>query len=113
MGLIKVIAYFACDECGRHMIAELEADYVSPTNQAIFDIAEDFLHGGRDDGSVGMGMTSVQDGKHLCIVCTKEADDDKAITVQDSPVSGVVQQLRVRQPSRSVLGKGATWTPTN
>ncbi len=72
MTLVKITAKFTCDECGGLMVAEIEPTRKVPAEWTAFDLAEDYLRCGCGPG---LAMTSVQEGRHLCVACTKKADE--------------------------------------
>jgi hypothetical protein len=81
MCLIEVRANFLCDGCGRPFNIRIEPPYVPPEGWSVFDVAEDAVRGSIDyvgpkneDGT--RGSSSVQDGRHLCGLCTFTADRD-------------------------------------
>lgn len=79
MSLIEVRAEFLCDGCGRPFSVRVEAPYVPPEGWSVFDVAQDAVRGSID--YVGpknpggfRGISSVQNDRHLCGLCTSGAD---------------------------------------
>lgn len=91
MSLYKIEAVFTCDGCGCQFKVELDAAQPARKGRTFFDIAVDEVRGGsctviaasKHLNWANVGMCSVQNDKHLCPKCTREAD--KAAEESDDP----------------------------
>lgn len=70
MTVTSIQALCHCDECGEPMTVDLDPAYKPPASWTLWDCAEDAVRG----GNAGAGITSVQDDKMLCPICTKAED---------------------------------------
>ena len=83
MTLVNAKAAFSCDGCGCEFQVELDTAYPFKKGRTIFDEAVDTVRGGICEVTAApkhlrwanVGMCSVQNDKHLCPRCTREADD--------------------------------------
>lgn len=78
MALEKITAKFACDECGKFFLVEMDPAGRVENYETLFDYAEDELRGGCgvaiEDGTYQ--LCSIQNDKYLCHDCTIKADDE-------------------------------------
>jgi hypothetical protein len=79
MALDEIRAAFTCDGCGVPFSVQVDPAGVPPAGWSAFDHAEDAVRGslgyeGPKTPEGFVGMSSVQDGRHLCGWCTNEAD---------------------------------------
>ena len=73
--IINIKAEFACDNCGTVFHVGLDPAYQAPATWTTFEVAEDAVRGGIDYEAEGHDfVSSVQDGKHLCGICTRKLD---------------------------------------
>jgi hypothetical protein len=78
MGLPFIKGGIECDGCGERFDVDLDAAYKPPASWSLWDVAEDAVRGGHVSGKCSLfdGLSSVQDGKMLCIPCTQKADEE-------------------------------------
>ncbi len=75
MGVQWIRSEIQCDDCGSRFQVEHDAAYRPPAGWALWDVSEDAVRGGYVHGlSIFDGSCSVQDGRMLCIPCTRAAD---------------------------------------
>lgn len=75
MAVLSISALIECDECAVHFASDMDAARTVPTGWSLWDAAVDTVRGGYVNGtSVFDGSCSVQDGRMLCIECTRKAD---------------------------------------
>lgn len=78
MGVYWIRAHIRCDECGAGFAVDLDAAHKPPAGWSLWDVAEDAVRGGQVFGkSIFDGSCSVQQGRMLCIPCTRAADAEE------------------------------------
>jgi hypothetical protein len=91
MSLNFIRAHFNCDECGTQFSVSMDPALKPPSAWSLFDCAVDAVRGTIDYEEHRnrdiLGLSSVQDDKHLCAACTSKADaedpDDDAEVSSD------------------------------
>lgn len=88
MSVLSISALIECDECGVHFATDMDAARTVPTGWSMWDAAVDTVRGGYVNGaSVFDGSCSVQDGRMLCIGCTRKADAEDDVEADDGGAS--------------------------
>lgn|GEM_PF-3839658 len=70
-----MVSTIECDECGNRFQVDHDLAYSPPSDWTLHDVSEDRVRHGYVNGkSIFDGSCSIQNGKTLCISCTKVAD---------------------------------------
>jgi hypothetical protein len=91
MSLNFLKAHFNCDGCGTQFSVGLDPALQPPSGWSLFDCAVDAVRGTVDYEEArnrdSIGLSSVQDDKHLCATCTAKADaesPDEDVGIDDT-----------------------------
>ena len=68
--LKSITAELECDECGKPFSIDIDPASNVPDGWTPFEVVEDAVLG----GGLACPSTSIQDGKHLCGICTQKRD---------------------------------------
>lgn len=78
MTIVSTRSTVACDDCGDRFEVDHDLARSVPAGWAVYDVAVDAVRGGLVHGkSLFDGSCSVQHGRHLCIQCTRDADESE------------------------------------
>ena len=123
MAVVSIKSVIECDECAARFTVLHDPAYSPPADWSLWDVAEDAVRGGYVEGkSIFDGSCSVQDGRMLCIPCTRRADaadeepecaacDGSGKIVEPARTEGINQHSACQRDCEDCGGTGRTPNP--